>query len=142
MTERLEFSLPGASVAIIGRRWDGSSRDYNKAPRMYVSAGGAFDVLEDLTNRTRRPHVAWKKIIKPLIEAYIPQLDVSKMVWDQYAGCTCPCSPGFILKNTGRISDDIVHYDVWVKLSAAPNVDETKAPRIRAAHTNARLETV
>ena len=128
--QRLEFSLPGATVAIIERRWDGSSRDYEKAPRMYVSTDEAFDVLEDLTNRTRRPHMAWKKIIKPLIETYLPQLDVSKMAWDQHAGCTCSCSPGFVLKNTGKAFDGISRYDVFVKLVGAPKVDETKAPRV------------
>lgn len=131
--KRLEFNLPGATVAINERRWDGSSRDYNKAPRMYVSTDEAFNALEDLTNRTRRPHVAWKKIIKPLIETYLPQLDVSKMAWDQHAGCTCACSPGFVLKNTGRTLEGIYRYDVWVTLIGAPSVDETKAPRVLEA---------
>ena len=131
--KRLEFTFPGANVAIMERRFDGSSRDYNKAPRMYVSTDDTFDLLEDMTNRTRRPHAAWKKIIKPLIETHLPQLDLSKMAWDKYAGCTCRCSPGFVLKNTGRVLEGIYRYDIWVQLVGAPRVDETKAPRVLEA---------
>jgi hypothetical protein len=57
-------------------------------------------ILENLLNRHDRPHLEYKKLIKlALVEAGIElsQAKSTKARWSQRAGCSCPCSPGFIL---------------------------------------------
>ena len=53
-------------------------------------------LIDNINNRRRRPIAAWRKIaIEALAEAGI---NYSELRWSQYAGCSCPCSPGFIVK--------------------------------------------
>lgn len=120
--------------------------DLTKAPRVYVWADDKFDVMEDLANRTRRPYTVWRKevrrIFAMLSEQGIVDLDVTAMGWSQYAGCSCPCSPGFVLKarpGVHFVSPEQTTgcewltngYDVYVTLTGkdVPTVDETLAPR-------------
>jgi len=90
--------------------------------RVYVSAVAEFNVLEDLTNRLRRPHKAWR----PMVLAALEQIGImpTRMYWSQYAGCSCPCSPGFRLDCT-----ETEYYAFWIHLNNAPTVDETKSGR-------------
>jgi len=109
-----------------------SSREYFKKPRVYVSTDEAFDLAEDLVNRTRRPYTAWRKSVQRLFMELGVPVDLDGMRWSQYAGCSCPCSPGFVLKRQETIFTElgpIVYYDIWVELTGAPKVDESKAPR-------------
>lgn len=55
-------------------------------------------ILENLMNRRERPAKQWKKEILPVVLGRLG-IDMSrvKIRWSQYAGCSCPCSPGFIL---------------------------------------------
>jgi hypothetical protein len=46
------------------------------------------------------------------------------MRWTQKAGCSCPCSPGFVLYGL-RIEG----YSFWITLPGIPTVDETLSPR-------------
>jgi hypothetical protein len=135
MTNQAKFLLPGAEVTITERkRGSDSWREFSKAPRMYVWTSSEFDLAEDLMNRTRRPHTEWKKIIKPLVAAYLPQLNLDhKMTWSQHAGCTCSCSPGFILERQVVHLDDkrsVAYFDVHVTLTGAPKIDPTKPGRL------------
>ena len=96
----------------------------DKKARVYVSGGQAFNLAEDLTNRCRRPHNAWRA---PVVEALARiGLHPTKLVWSQKAGCSmCPCSPGFILEG----SPEARRFNIWVTLPDAPTVDESKPPR-------------
>lgn len=98
-------------------------REQFKKSRVYVDPG-KFDVIEDLTNRTRRPFNAWRA---PVTEA-LARIGIEgvKLNWSQKAGCSCPCSPGFILNGDAAP----VGGDFWVKLPDAPTVDESKEPRL------------
>jgi hypothetical protein len=106
-------------------RYDASRRlgrqlqKYNQAPRIYVSIEGE-NILQNLANRTVRPNVLYKKLIK---DAVLAALGVSAathdLVWSQKAGCSmCPCSPGFILKHKPDASyaptTPSRSFDVWV----------------------------
>jgi len=95
-------------------------RESGKKSRVYVWCDEQFNLLEDLENRTRRPHTAWRA---PTIEALARIGVTGKLNWSQYAGCSCPCSPGFILTG-GPVGGDF-----WVTLPGAPAIDVTKDAR-------------
>lgn len=125
------IEVPGATLTIIPRRAQGYTRDrdYAKAPRMYVTIE-AESVLANLVNRKRRPYNLYKTLIHS--SGIGDVLDLSKLSWSQYAGCSCPCSPGFVLnRQYPEIEGDVyAYFDVWVALDGALNVDERKAPRV------------
>lgn len=111
------------------RRYSANCRPTNehttpdKKARVFVSPG-KFNLLEDLTNRTRRPYDAWRQ---PVLEA-LARIGIrpTKMRWSQRAGCTmCPCSPGFILEGVPEARRTSFH----ITLPDAPTVDETKPAR-------------
>jgi hypothetical protein len=127
------IEVPGATLEIIPRRLQGITRDrdYTKAPRMYVSMSAAGEtVLDNLLNRKRRPYNIYKTLIHSSGIGSV--LDLSKLSWSQHAGCSCPCSPGFVLnRQYPEIEGDVyAYFDVWVTLHGAPSVDERKAPRV------------
>ena len=126
--KRLQFDVPGASVLVIERRHS-YERGWNKAPRMYVDVSEQFNVIEDLMNRHRRPYAAWRKAVRRALAGV--NIDLSKMAWSQKAGCSCPCSPGFVLnKQNLEVNGEVFYlYDIWVTLVGAPSVDETKVAR-------------
>lgn len=115
--------------------WRLSRRDRYKKPRMYVWPDENFNVLESLQNRTRRPYDAWRKAVKALVAETGAPLDLTGMRWSQYAGCSCPCSPGFVLKSQvceARAEHHgfrSVYFDVHVTLRGVPTVDSSKAAR-------------
>jgi hypothetical protein len=96
---------------------------------MYVDANETFNVIEDLMNRHRRPYATWRKAIRTALAKV--DIDLSKMAWSQKAGCSCPCSPGFVLnKQNLEVNGEVFYlYDIWVTLVGAPSVDETKVAR-------------
>lgn len=57
-------------------------------------------LAENLINRKNRPTKLYREIAEEaLIEAGI---DFYQLNWSQRAGCSCPCSPGFIVKGSAR----------------------------------------
>jgi hypothetical protein len=134
MKESITIEVRGAQLTFRQRVWDRRymrPSQYSQAPRMYV---GVTDetVLDNLMNRTRRPYNGYKTLIRASGISEI--LDISKLSWSQRAGCTCPCSPGFII-NRQEIEiqgKNLWNFDVWAMLEYAPSVDERKAPRVLA----------
>jgi hypothetical protein len=57
-------------------------------------------VLQNLANRRHRPSTAYKKEVIPQIleKAGLPA--DTKVSWSQKAGCSCGCSPGFLLPDS------------------------------------------
>ena len=72
-------------------------KDYQKAPRLYFWFEGET-VLDHLVNRRSEPYTLIRKLLPDLFKSIGLDL-VKKPQWSQYAGCSCPCSPGFILKD-------------------------------------------
>lgn len=91
--------------------------------RCYVATSDSFNVLEDLENRQRRPHQVWKPLVLDVLKRIGVEPD--QVNWNQRAGCTCGCSPGFILR--GRHLTGKVTFSVTLK--GVPTVDETKPAR-------------
>jgi len=122
--ERQEIVLDGATV-----KWQQDleqRRSYRQAKkaRVFVWASEEFNVLEDLANRTRRPHQIWKPLVLKILE----QVGISdvKLRWSQRAGCSCPCSPGFIIEEGMRFG--LRDGDIFIHM-IAPTVDESKPAR-------------
>ena len=133
----VEFT--GGSITFIERRSTGrgyaSNRELLAAPRMYVSIEDET-LMSNLENRKRRPYNVYKSMIHSSGLAGV--LDISKLSWSQHAGCSCPCSPGFILKSQLVTFDDsssMYYWDAWVKLHDASHVDDSKPARVLASAT-------
>lgn len=102
--------------------WTYSHREYESYPRVYVSADEPENMAENFINRTRRPYNEWRQPVKDALAAV--GVTFEKMGWSKSAGCSmCPCSPGFILTNGAH--EDFRHFDIWVTLKGAPDVDES-----------------
>lgn len=113
-----------------GRRRDTTpQRELERKPRVYVDYGVPFDVLEDLVNRGRRPHRLFRDRVTEALERVGLEGSVH---WSQKAGCSCGCSPGFILTTDVAQTRGL---DVWVTLPGAPRVDESIPPRVIADPT-------
>lgn len=111
----------------------GSQQDYHKKPRLYVSTRGET-LLENLVNRHARPSTVWGKVLRKAAAALeLP----GKLGWYNRAGCSCPCSPGFIWTNAPAFDfgGGYVHtcYDVYATIENAPTVrDDDDALAVRA----------
>ena len=99
-------------------RWNRSQagdRPYDPS-RVFISFQGET-VLDNLNNRTQRPHTT----LKPLVVAALENagINFTKIRWSQKAGCRmCPCSPGFIIEgHDGK--------DFWLTVTD----DQEYAPR-------------
>jgi hypothetical protein len=104
-----------AAVKINERSWSRNThKEMRKAPRVYVWPVGE-SLIDNLINRRSRPIKLFRGLaLQGLKESGI---EVQKMRWSQYAGCTCPCSPGFIL------DEYTVKGQVGVKFDAHINVE-------------------
>lgn len=66
-------------------------------PRVYVYPRHET-WLEQLVDRRSRPYSLYRKEVLPEVWAQLGIDPASvKVRWDQYAGCSCPCSPGFVV---------------------------------------------
>ena len=74
---------------------------------------------ENLVNRRNRPYKEWKKLIPQVLEQLNIENPGYKWTWSQYAGCSCPCSPGFIPSNMSSIpSNKLTGHCIHVDLEA------------------------
>lgn len=130
-TKEIEIEVRGGKLVIMPRRNTRGWRDFGKAPRMYVHVSDET-IMDNLVNRKRRPYNVYKTLIHASDVSDV--LNLGKLSWSQYAGCTCPCSPGFILPDQTLFIDGeyISYFDVWMMFDSAPSVDETKPARVLA----------
>lgn len=139
MNRKYEFKTSKGIVVFRERDWDAR----NSKPRIYVDTDQPFNAIEDLANRTRRPHNAWKLDVTIALEELQAKGLTSfrgenfKMSWSQKAGCSCGCSPAFIFSSIYAVSlypsDDmrqfLSRFDIFVQLIGAPTVNPTLEPR-------------
>jgi hypothetical protein len=92
---------------------------------VHVKDEGLF---QNLINRTSRPHTAWKPLVEQALRDH--GFDFQKLTWSQKAGCSCPCSPGFIV-STGQTG-----HDLWVTIEAD---EPQRTDDEEAAHRAAQL---
>lgn len=70
-------------------------KDRYKKTRIYVHPKGE-SVMENLFNRHTRPYTLYKKEVLPAVLERMGLPKETKVRWSQHAGCSCPCSPGFV----------------------------------------------
>lgn len=71
--------------------------------RVYVSPENET-VLEHLASRHSRPHETYHEVVLPEVERIAGRK--VRLEWSQYAGCCCPCSPGFIVRGASIVKDE------------------------------------
>jgi hypothetical protein len=72
-------------------------KEFHKATRVYIWPKGET-LLDNLENRRSRPYTEYRKQVMPKVLAAMGLPSYTKIKWSQYAGCSCPCSPGFIVE--------------------------------------------
>ncbi len=95
--------------------WCKSPREYNKKPRIFPWISN-FSVKNDIFEgeRYNKPHKYLKPLLRQALKAAgVPEREVDnlKFSWSVHAGCSCPCSPGFIVNNATSLS----HKDVSIE---------------------------
>lgn len=110
-------------------------REYESSPRVYVSVEGET-LLQDFVSRMDRPQRAFKAAARVAIEQFGLTRKLAKLRWSQKAGCSCGCSPGFVMKPAVLPTidgEEVGHgkYDLWVTVTGLDA--ETKVtPRVVA----------
>ena len=69
---------------------------FSYKPKIYIWPEGE-SLLDNLMNRNSRPIKAYRKAMESALDSM--GVDRSKLYikWSQKAGCSCGCSPGFIV---------------------------------------------
>lgn len=122
--EILTIEINGVKQEVAFRcRYDWKER-YGKKPRVFVNISDE-SLLENLENRRNRPVKIYGNIAKSALQA--AGIEIKTLRWSQYAGCTCACSPGFILTTTGKgwgyqNYDEYAQCDMWVTIKKQPQV--------------------
>jgi hypothetical protein len=82
-----------------------------KPSRVYIFPQGE-SLLDNLQNRKSRPYNEYRKQVMPAVIKALGLPAGTKVKWSQYAGCSCPCSPGFIVEG---VVGKTVYVDVTAK---------------------------
>lgn len=93
------------------RKGYGASRkERNAASRVYIWPVGET-VIEQLYTRRQRPYKDWANVLPKVLSLVAPHSWEVKgqFRWSQKAGCSCGCSPGFILR-------DFSSFDVYIHI--------------------------
>lgn len=91
-----------------------SYASYHSKPKLHIFAKD-WNVIEDLQGgRWNKPHIEFKKQVlsEALIQAGLDP-KIVKATWNQKAGCSCGCSPGFILTSTDPDNTDLGTIDIY-----------------------------
>ena len=83
-----------------------TGKDAARATRVYLFRDKE-SILENLTARGREPVAMYRRDILPVLVATAPELQGLKFDWSRTAGCSCGCSPGFIVR-------DSVGFDIFI----------------------------
>jgi len=95
------------------RGWELTYRERNSKPRLYVDITDE-SIMENLMNRRSRPINVYRKLAYQALEQIGYTKEDVKLNWSQYAGCSCPCSPGFIATFSDRRM--LAQTDLWVQI--------------------------
>lgn len=76
-----------------------TGKDAWKKTRVYIWPEGE-SIMENMQNRRSRPYNEFRKQVIPGVLKALGLPAGAKVKWSQYAGCSCPCSPGFIVEDS------------------------------------------
>lgn len=82
-----------------------NATDFYHRPRIYVRPDGETVMENFMEGRHTRPYTLYKQELLPALFRLLGLRDI-KVGWSQNAGCSCSCSPGFIVKE-GNVPFDI-----------------------------------
>ena len=68
--------------------------------RVFIEPYKKETTVEQLFARRERPYIVWRKTVIPHVLRDLGLPSDTRVRWSQYAGCTCPCSPAFIIEGT------------------------------------------
>jgi hypothetical protein len=91
----IEVNGQRATVTFSSRGYNETWRERKRKSRLSVYGKDVESLADNFINRTRRPYKVYREAAKPFLEAL--GLPTKGIVWNQYAYCSCPCSPAFIL---------------------------------------------
>lgn len=110
MTQNIDTTITRGPLDIHVHRDGRRINERAQYPRVFIHLDGET-LWENLENRHDRPVVAYRNLTKfALTELGFEDFKIN---WSQRAGCTCPCSPGFILKGLWGSGD----FHITVSLS-------------------------
>jgi len=100
---------PNNSVKFRRREWNKARTEHKNPTRVYVWPKGEA-LLDNIMERHNRPY----ELYRPLVEAELRNAGYSGRVrWSRRAGCSCGCSPAFVLDGQLDYVDPVdVHIDV------------------------------
>jgi hypothetical protein len=85
-----------------------NAKDRFSKSRIYINVQGET-IIDNLMNRKSRPYQQYKALMPMIFE--LLDIEPKPVTWSQYAGCSCPCSPGFIIKEGDR------GVDYWITIT-------------------------
>jgi len=105
-------------VEVHNMQWDELRRHRGaKKARMYFFCKGE-NLIENLLGRHFRPKVLFRQVFDEVFTKAGIEKPV-RITWSQYAGCRCPCSPGFILNG-------IYNKNIYVTYEGEKVIEEVK----------------
>lgn len=100
---------------ISAQEWD----EYHRAPRIYVWPKDE-SILDNLFfGRHNRPYKMYRELILPTVFEELGWDPDTKVRWSQKAGCSCPCSPGFVV-TLPTIKDTYDYHEVFARNKNLP----------------------
>ena len=94
-----EFRFFGLNATIQVWRKGGTYREQRGKSHLSVYMKGE-SIWDNLMNRRNRPTKIWKMVGETACASLGMEEELfAKMYWNQKAGCSCGCSPAFIMPN-------------------------------------------
>jgi len=128
-----------------------TDREMTRKSRMSVHVKNE-DVFENMVNRRNRPVDEWRKILRDRV---FPKVGLPRtgMKWSQYAYCSCPCSPAFILpgwfdangpieKQSWDTCDFTVEIDFAIIVESSASLIDKLEASVRAAQVASHVENL
>jgi hypothetical protein len=122
--EPIKFQFFGSEVTLTVQKPDYRERSRKSRAYVFVRNESLWDNLMD---RRNRPTKIYKMILEmALSKAGIEKEEYKSAYWSQHAGCTCACSPGFILNGIRNFTFHISVEDkeeLRKEVSDAPEIE-------------------
>ena len=94
-----EFRFFGLNATIQVSRKGERYREQHSKSHLSVYMKGE-SIWDNLMNRRNRPTKIWKMVGETALASLGMEEELfAKMYWNQKAGCSCPCSPAFVMPN-------------------------------------------